>query len=276
MMTIVLTITGVYIAILALMYLFQNQLLFIPSSHMVQTPAGTGLEAEDVWIETEDGVRLHGWYFPHTDSEWVVVLSHGNAGNISGRIDIAEMLLQSGAAVLMYDYRGYGQSGGRPTEKGLYKDIEAVARFLTDDMEYPESRIIMYGRSLGGAVAAYAATRFDVGGLVIDSAFKNLKTMVREVYPFVPAWLAKYEFPTDRYLEGLDGLPVMVMHSPGDEIIVFHHGQHLYALLEEPKTFVRLSGGHNDNFFLSRNLIAESWVSFLEQLEKKPDTEVHE
>lgn len=260
-----LALAGGYLIILGLMYLFQNQLLFMPSSGMMQTPQSVGLTAEDAWMETEDGVTIHGWYFPHDDSEFVVVLSHGNAGNISGRIAIAETLLNSGASVLMYDYRGYGQSEGRPSEKGLYKDIEAVVETLKADFGYSEGQIVMYGRSLGGAVAAYAAVRFDLGGLVLDSAFKNLKAMIRDVYPFVPVWLAKYDFPTDKYLGQIDGLPIMIMHSPNDEIVGFHHGRTLFDLIEEPKRFVELRGGHNDNFFASTDIIEENWRWYLEE-----------
>jgi uncharacterized protein len=263
--SILLALAGGYLIILGLMYLFQNQLLFMPSSGMMQTPQSVGLTAEDVWIETEDGVTIHGWYFPHDESEFVVVLSHGNAGNISGRIAIAETLLNCGASVLMYDYRGYGQSEGRPGEKGLYRDIEAVVETLKTDFDYSERQIVMYGRSLGGAVAAYAAVQFDLGGLVLDSAFKNLKAMIRDVYPFVPVWLAKYDFPTDKYLGQIDGLPIMIMHSPNDEIVGFHHGRALFDLIEEPKRFVELRGGHNDNFFASTDIIEENWRWYLEE-----------
>jgi uncharacterized protein len=268
----ILTIAGIYLVILLLMYLFQNQLLFMPSSAIFQTPQQAGLSAEDVWIETTDGVRLHGWYFPNEASEWVVVLSHGNAGNISGRIAIAETLLRSGAAVLMYDYRGYGKSNGKPSEHGLYKDIEGVVCFLTDEFNYPEHRIVMYGRSLGGAVAAYAATRFSLGGLVLDSAFINMKRMVREVYPFVPAFLATYDFPTDRYISELQNTPVMIMHSPNDEIISYHHGKYLFERATEPKQFIQLRGGHNDNFFLSREIIEQSWINFLHEANAETET----
>jgi uncharacterized protein len=266
MSSFLLTVAGFYLLILILMYTFQNQLLFMPSSGFIQTPASTGLEAADVWAETEDGVRVHGWYFPNQDANYVVVLSHGNAGNISGRIAIAETLLNSGASVLMYDYRGYGNSEGSPSEEGLYKDIEAVVEYLKSEQGYTEQQVVMYGRSLGGAVAAYAATQYDLGGLVLDSAFKNLRAMVREVYPFVPARLAKYDFPTDEYIQQLGDLPVMIMHSPNDEIIGFHHGRSLYELAGGPKRFVELRGGHNDNFYQSQSLIEQSWKEFLDRI----------
>jgi uncharacterized protein len=264
LMSIIAAIAGGYLIILILMYIFQSSLLFMPSSGFMHTPSDAGLEAEDVWVVAEDGIRLHAWYFPNPDSERVVVLSHGNAGNISHRIDIARTLLNAGAAVLMYDYRGYGKSDGRPNEKGLYKDITAFTEFLITEKEYSEGEIFMYGRSLGGAVAAYAAVKYDIGGLVLDSAFKNLRAMVSDVYPFVPSALARYRFPTADYLRQLDGVPVMIMHSPDDLIVRFHHGEYLYNAANDPKLFVELRGGHNDNFFASRDLIEQKWREFLE------------
>ena len=263
MMSTIAAIGAGFLILLLLMYLFQNRLLFMPSSGMVQTPETAGLEAEDFWAETEDGVRIHGWYFPNEESGRVIVLSHGNAGNISYRIDIARTLLDSGAAVLMYDYRGYGKSEGRPGEQGLYRDILAVTRALINEKGYASDNIFHYGRSLGGAVAAYAATQIRPGGLVLDSAFTNLRAMAGDVYPFVPSALVKYRFPTDEYLSRLQGLPVMIMHSPQDEIIPYHHSERLFETAGEPKRFVRLRGGHNENFFASRELIQESWREFL-------------
>ncbi len=265
--SIIITIAGGYLLILILMYLFQNSLLFMPSKEILQTPASAGLEAEDTWIQTEDGVTLHGWYFPNESAELVVILSHGNAGNISGRIAIAESLLKSNASVLIYDYRGYGQSEGSPSETGLNKDIDAVVSYLKEERGYSEWDMVMYGRSLGGAVAAYAASKYDVRGLVLDSAFLNLRAMIRDVYPFVPSSLAKYRFPTDEYVESLDPeMPVVVMHSPDDRIVKFEQGRKLYDLIEDPKLFIELRGGHNDNFFASRDLIEGVWAFYIRGL----------
>lgn len=235
----------------------------MPSGRMLANPADTGLQAVDLWIKTEDGERLHSWYFPNEEAEFVVILSHGNAGNISGRLPIAETLLRSGASVLMYDYRGYGLSSGRPSEEGFYRDIEAVVASLITEKGYQEEKMVMYGRSLGGAVAAYAASRFNVAGLVLDSAFLNLRQMVRDIYPFVPSALALYSFPTDHFLSKLDGLPVMIIHSRQDEIVPFRHGVQLYEKIGESATFVESSGGHNNHFFISRELMEQHWRRFL-------------
>ena len=252
-----------YLFLLGLMYLFQRQLIFFPTSNHLITPEKAGLNAENVWISTSDGEKLHGWFFPVEQSDYIVVLNHGNAGNISNRIDIGKLLSEIGFSVLLYDYRGYGKSTGKPDEQGLYRDIESVVEYLKREKGYKEVEMIMYGRSLGGAVAAYAATKFQVAGLVIDSAFESLQAMVSELYPFVPSSLAAYDFPTEKYLQQISGIPVMVMHSRNDEIIGFSHGERLYESSAQPKKFVELRGGHNDNFHKSADIHAREWREFL-------------
>lgn len=262
-MSILISIILGYSLLLGVMYLFQNKLIFLPSSELIVTPEKAGLRGEDVWINTKDGEQLHGWFFPNEATEYIVVLCHGNAGNISNRIDIAKLLNGIGLSVLLYDYRGYGQSSGKPSEEGVYTDVESVVYFLKNERGYSEHQMIMYGRSMGGAVASYAATKFDVSGLVLDSAFKNLKAMVRDLYPFVPASLARFELPTEEYLKEISDIPVMIMHSPRDSIVGISHGQHLYRIASEPKKFVELRGGHNDNFHTSTDIHSKSWIEFI-------------
>lgn len=269
LMSILISILVGYTLLLGMMYLFQDKLIFLPSSKLLVTPGNTGLQADDVRINTDDGEQLHGWFFPNKESEYVVVLSHGNAGNISGRIDIAKLLSEIGVSVLLYDYRGYGQSSGKPSEEGLYTDVESVVSFLKTEKGYSERQMIMYGRSMGGAVASYAATKFDVSGLVLDSAFKNLKALVRELYPFVPASLARYELPTEKFISEIQNIPVMIMHSPKDSIVDFSHGRHLFEIANEPKRFVELRGGHNENFHVSTDIHSREWREFLQVVEDR-------
>ena len=265
---ILIALGGIYLFLILILFLFQGQMLFLPEKDHFRTPQSMGLKAEDVWVETKDGKQIHGWYFNKPNADSVVLLSHGNAGNISGRLEIAEMLLDLGASVLMYDYRGYGKSEGRPSEKGLYKDIEAVIGFLKEQKSYRENQIILYGRSLGGAVSAYGASKFNVGGLVLDSAFQDLKTMASDIYPIVPAFLVRYNFSAINYLKSIENTPVLILHSRDDEIAGFHHGEALYEAASEPKTFVPLRGGHNDLFFTSNRTIKRSWKEFLEELDQ--------
>ncbi|NBC02534.1 MAG: alpha/beta fold hydrolase [Bacteroidetes bacterium] len=276
MVTLLVTIAGGYLLLLIFMYLFQSKLIFLPSSDLVVTPSEAGLQAEDVWIETSDGERLHGWHLTNELTEYIVVLSHGNAGNISNRIDIAKFLQEAGVSVLIYDYRGYGQSSGKPSEEGLYRDIEAVVNFLKTDEGYSEQQMIMYGRSMGGAVASFAATRFNVGGLVLDSAFKNVKAMVSDLYPFVPSFLASYEFPTEQHVQQLSDIPVMIMHSPTDTIVDISHGKALFGAANDPKTFVELRGGHNDNFHASVDIYNKHWKKFLLMIDEEKRSSIKE
>ncbi|PKD43150.1 alpha/beta hydrolase [Rhodohalobacter barkolensis] len=265
---ILIALGGIYLFLIIILYLFQGQMLFLPEKEHFRSPQSLGLDAEDVLVETEDGLKIHGWYFSQSESDFVVVLSHGNAGNISGRLEIAEMLLDLGISVLMYDYRGYGKSEGRPSEKELYNDIDSVIGFLTERMDYKESQIILYGRSLGGAVSAYGAANHTVGGLVLDSAFKDIKSMASDIYPIVPTFLVRLNFSTINFLNSIENTPLLILHSRDDEIVGFHHGEELYEAASEPKKFVPLRGGHNDLFFTSNNTIKRSWQEFLERIKK--------
>lgn len=256
----------VYGLLLGTMFLFQDSLIFVPWPGDDTTQQEAGLDGEEVWFETDDGVELHGWYIPVQGAEYVILLSHGNAGNIQRRSGLARLLTEAGASVLMYDYRGYGHSQGTPGEEGLYKDLEAAAGYL-QETGIPENRMILYGRSLGGAVAAYGSTRIQAAGLILDSAFTDLKSMVGEVYPFVPPVLARYDFPTLQYLDQMNSMPVLVFHSRGDELVQFHHGEKLYERAPSPKTFVELEGGHNNNYRVSEGLFVDSLKEFLQGLE---------
>jgi hypothetical protein len=267
MLNFLLIIVGGYLVLLFLMFVFQNRLIFIPTQDLLITPDQLGIEAEEIHVGTQDGEKLHGWFFPNGNSEYLVILCHGNAGNISTRIDIARMFERLGISIILFDYRGYGLSTGSPNEQGLYHDVEAVVEFAGSEYDYDPSNIVLYGRSLGGAVASYAATKYDVAGLIVDSSFESLEQMVSELYPFVPAVLARHDFPTLEYLQSLEETPVMIMHSPDDQIIGFSHGQTLFEAANEPKKFVELTGGHNDSFNASIGTVAENWTQFLQIIE---------
>lgn len=273
-MSVIASIFAGYLLLLGLMFIFQNKLIFLPSPDLLITPERAGLQAEDIWVKTRDGVQLHGWFFPNEESEYVIVMSHGNAGNIGNRIDIAKLLNGIGLSVVLYDYRGYGQSNGTPSEEGIYVDIESVVNYLKTEKGFTENQMVMYGRSLGGAVASYAATKFSVSGLVLDSAFKNLKAMVGDLYPFVPAALARYEFSTEKYLEKIPGIPVMIMHSQNDDIVSISHARHLFKLAKEPKRFVELRGGHNNNFYASTDIYSRNWREFIQVIEEQKKEEI--
>jgi len=263
----ILWVAAGYLLIVGALIMFQNQLIFHPSSHMVDTPDRAGHEWSEHFIETPDGVTLHGWMMGNPDDQSVVVYSHGNAGNISGRIPIAATIADQGAAVFLYDYRGYGKSDGSPNEEGIYIDGNAVVNYLESEMGISQDQMIFYGRSLGGAVAARQSSEFSGKALVLDSSFINGKEIASDVYPFVPGFLVPIRFPVDEDLQNSKTDKIMIMHGRSDRIVNIRHGRKLYEIASEfgNARFVELQGGHNDSFNQSRDLFAESWRELLHE-----------
>jgi fermentation-respiration switch protein FrsA (DUF1100 family) len=234
-----------YTLLLALAYAFQSRLLYFPQREIVATPAAVGLAYEDVRLRTSDGVEIAGWWVPG-DSLRAVLFFHGNAGNISGRLPTLRLFHELGFGTLIIDYRGYGNSGGRPTEQGTYRDAEAAWRWLTETQGFPPERIAVFGRSLGGAVAAWLADQHTPGALIVESSFTSVPALAAELYPWLPArLLSRFRYATESVLPRVDA-PVLVVHGRGDEIIPFRHGERLYAAAREPKAFLEIPGGHND------------------------------
>lgn len=261
-------IGGGYLALVGILYLIQDKLLYHPSRHLAATPSAIHLEWEDVYFETDDGVRLNGWYIPHEESEHVVIFSHGNAGNLSNRLQFLEKMHAAGISIFIYDYRGFGISEGSPEEQGFYKDIEAAWRYLTREKSYDPSQVILFGRSLGGPVSAHLAQYIEPGGLVLESTFTTLQDIASEAYPIVPSRLVREEFPTVNYLQQTNAPIIMVMHSREDPLIGFHHGRELYEKAPDPKIFIELQGGHNNSFVESEEIYFRTWKEFLSDLEK--------
>jgi hypothetical protein len=194
-------------------------------------------------------VELNGWFFPAATNspraQFVVLLCHGNAGNISHRLDTCAALLATGVNVFVFDYRGYGRSQGRPSEEGTYRDAQAAYQWLRQE-GFPGTNIIAFGESLGGGVAAELAARETVGGLVLQSTFTSVTDMGAELFPWLPVrWLGTIHYDTRSKLPHLK-VPVLVMHSPADGLVRFHHGQTNFAAANEPKLFWELKGDHND------------------------------
>lgn len=252
-------LAGAYLVVVALAWGFQDRLVFYPSSEITTTPADMGLDFEEVSLETEDGVNLRGWFIPGPDGsrEPAALFFHGNAGNISFRPELLRIIHELGLACLVVDYRGYGKSGGSPSEKGLYRDGRAAWNWLLEEKGLKQEEILVWGHSLGGAVAAGLAAKTSPGALIVESAFTSLPAIGRKVYPFLPVGLiSNMRFPTKKYIKRVD-CPVLVVHSPGDETVPYEFGHRLYQAAPEPKSFLEISGSHNEGFLVSR----EKYVS---------------
>lgn len=244
-----------------LLYVFQPRLVFYPETgrEIIVTPGQIGLPYEDLHLKTADGISLHGWYIPAEQPRGTVLFLHGNAGNISHRLDSVQMFSRLGYSMLIFDYRGYGNSDGKPTEEGTYRDAEAAWRYLTEQRHIPSNRIVLFGESLGGAVAAWLAARHKPAALVIASGFTSVPDIAQQLYPYFPVrWLARIRYDTLANLRVVEA-PVLIAHSPADEIIPFEHGRALFAAAKPPKQFIELAGGHNDGFIFMR----EAWVRVL-------------
>lgn len=253
-----------YVGLALLLFLFQPGLVYYPEvgREIVATPQQAGLAYEDVRLTTADDVALHGWFVPASaPARGTVLFLHGNAGNISHRLDSLRMLHRLGYSTLIVDYRGYGNSAGKPTEQGTYLDAAAAWLYLTQQRQLPAASIVLFGESLGGAVAAWLASRQAPAALIIASGFTSLPDLAADIYPYMPVrWLARFRYDTRAYLQASgSGIPVFIAHSPGDEIIPFRHGQELYAAANGPRRFLELAGGHNEGFIFMR----EAWVQAL-------------
>ena len=247
-------------------YFMQGRMLYLsgmPGRTLVMTPADAGWNYEDVYLETSDGVTIHGWYVPGPSSR-VLLFFHGNAGNISHRLDSIRQFLELGLSVFIIDYRGYGQSGGSTTEHGIYRDAEAAWRYLVETRGVREEDVVIFGRSLGASVAARLAQRERPAALIVESAFTSVPDIAGELYPWLPVrWLSRLRHATRDFIKRAQ-CPVLVVHSRDDEIIPYHHGQAIFEAAPEPRALLTLSGTHNDAFLRDERVYIEGLRAFLE------------
>lgn len=271
MLSALLIAAGAYGALVWILYLAQESLLYfphIPSRTLIATPHSVGLAYETVQLTTQDEVRLHAWYIPaRKKANWRLVPTllffHGNAGNISHRLDSLRLFHDLSLNVLIFDYRGYGQSEGRPSEEGTYLDALAAWRYLTEERQVSPQNIVLFGHSLGGAVAAWLAAQVNPGALILESTFTSIPDLAAELYWWLPARkLARLHYPTLEYLQKVR-CPVLIVHSPEDEIIPYSHALALFEAAHSPKEFLKLKGDHNRGFLISGEYYMQGLEGFL-------------
>lgn len=257
-----------YAGMAFLLYALQGQLLYQPGRELGGTPRDIGLVYEDVTLVTDDGYRLHGWYLPADARQPTVLFFHGNAGNVSHRLDTLRLFHRLGLNTLIIDYRGYGRSEGAPSEPGTYLDATAAWRYLVDDRGVPCEDIVVFGRSLGAAVATWLAARYPPRALVLESAFTSVPDLAAKLYPFLPVrLLSRYQYNNRSWIAQITR-PVLVVHSVADEIIPFAHGQALFEAAPEPKRLLVIRGSHNDGFLISEEAYLKGISSFLDAVHK--------
>ncbi|MGA4580043.1 alpha/beta hydrolase [Limisphaera sp. VF-2] len=248
---------------------FEHRQIYFPTRTLEASGRELGRPVEELELRTPDGLRLHGWYFPadpHSPrASWAMLVCHGNGGNISHRLDLAGALLQTGAAVLLFDYRGYGRSEGRPSETGTYRDARAAYEWLRG-RGHPPGHIVAVGESLGGAIAAHLATEVPVGGLILLGAFTSIPDIGSELYPWLPVrWLARTRYDTRAHLRQIQ-VPVLILHSREDSLVRYHHAEANFAAAPGRKWLRELRGDHNESLTDTERITA-AVEEFLRNLE---------
>ena len=265
-MVVLLGLIGLYVGIAALLYVFQSHFVYFPLREIHSTPRDIGLSYEAVDFESEDGVMLSGWLVPAKKPRAVLLFCHGNGGNISDRLPFIEIFHGLDLSVFIFDYRGYGQSRGKPSEMGTYLDAEAAWDYLTIQRSIPGSHILVLGKSLGGAIAARLAMDHGLAGLILQSAFTSVPDMASNLYPVFPTrLLARYGYTTGDYVRRVN-CPVLVVHSREDEIVPYSHGRRLYEMAGDPKEFLEIRGDHNGGAIMSSGIYRAAVGRFVSRI----------
>ena len=262
---ILIIVVSVFAGFIIFFYISQSRYVYFPERTLVVDPSAVGLEFESIHFKTADGLGLFGWFVPCDGARGAILFCHGNAGNISHRLESIQIFHRLGLDVFIFDYRGYGQSEGKPTEHGTYEDAEAAWQYLTEERQLPPEQVIVFGRSIGGAIASWLAQRHTPGALIVESSFTSLRDAASTLYPYLPIRLfLRFEYNTVDYLRGVS-CPVLIVHSRDDEIMPFSHGIRLFEVASDPKDFLEIKGTHNEGFIMSGRHYEEGLNAFISE-----------
>lgn len=242
-----------------------SRFIYYPDPTWIATPDQLGLEAEQVQLTPEPGVQLHAWFFPHPAPLATLLFCHGNAGNVSHRLENVSHLTRTGFQVLLFDYRGYGHSTGQPSEEGLYQDGVTAWEHLVARSDTAGAPRLIFGRSLGGAVAVELATRVKADGLILESTFTSIRTLARLVFPLpLPELPVKYDSLAK--IEGIS-MPLLAIHGERDELIPMSDGRALFEAAPQPKAWYAIPGaGHNDTYWTGGQAYFQRLAAFAAEL----------
>ncbi|HEY9790783.1 MAG TPA: alpha/beta hydrolase [Candidatus Obscuribacterales bacterium] len=229
-----------------------------------------GIPREDVYFCAPDGSRLHGWLFHRPNSKFIHLFSHGHSGNLTGRLSLVALLLRANASVLIYDYRGYGHSEGRPTISGVCEDGIAAYDFLVREKGYTPAEIVLYGESLGCAITSEIAAARPCAGIVLQSGFTSLKDIGGEYMPITrlyPHFMYPRPLLDNVKRMSMDRRPLLIIHGQKDQVVPFRHAQRIFEEAAQPKMFVELpEAAHSDIWSVSPAAYVDAVKSFLESL----------
>ncbi len=260
----------IYVCVLAIFLLLyaryiEKNNIFFPSKDINLNPKNINLDFKDIYFNSDDTYRLNAWFIPSANAKFTLLFFHGNAGNISDRLDKILIFNKLGLNVFIIDYRGYGNSQGAPSENSFYKDARASYDYLIKEEKTPKDRIIIYGESLGGAVAVDLASKIESKALIIDSSFTRAADMAKILFPMLPSFLLSIKFDSIKKIKNIKSEKLFI-HSVDDEVIPFKLGEKLFKEASIPKYFLEIEGGHNTNFLDSKEKYIAGIKSFLIKL----------
>lgn len=265
MVKIALLLAGAAILFFGYIKYIENHAIYFPEKEIKTSPSEIGLPFEEIFLQTKDKIRIAGWYIPGNPGKNTVLILHGNAGNIADRLEKIELLAKLGVNVFIVDYRGYGKSSGRPCERGFYLDARAAYDYLVREKKIGPDKIILYGESIGGAVAVKLASEAKVAGLIIEGAFSSGRDLAGVIYPFLPSFIFADSYNSNSRV-GLVEAPILVMHSRQDEVVPYRLAEKLFNSIPDRKTFVELKGSHNGAFLQSAGKYTSSIKEFIEDI----------
>lgn len=239
--------------------------LYYPYKDVPETPASLGIEFAEVNFKTDDGELLNGWFVPAQEAKVTVLYCHGNAGNIYHRLHKVKFFYEMGVNFFIFDYRGYGKSTGRPSETGLYKDAQAAYDYLLSRSDVDKNKIVVYGKSLGGPVAADVCLHRKVCALILEGSFATVPLRAQQLYPFLPMQLLiTQRYDTLAKVKKIK-IPKLIAHGREDDVISFWHGETLFNAAAQPKQFLPFAGGHNDDVYVTSDAYKQELRKFLEE-----------
>jgi len=265
MLKVIIFIVAFYLVMVGYVMCIADSKIFFPLRKIEATPQLIGLDFEDVYIDTKDNIKINGWFIPSKNAKYTILFYHGNGGNIGDRLGKVELFHAMGINVFIIDYRGYGRSESSPSERGTYMDAEASYSYLVNKRGIRPEEIILYGESLGGAVAVEVALKADIRALIVEGAFTSIRGIAREAYPFLSPFIISDKFDSLSKI-GKITQPKLFIHSPTDEIVSFGLAKKLYDKAVRPKQMAEISGSHNSLFLDSREEYTSSIRKFIEDL----------
>jgi len=241
----------------------EQKSLYHPDQEIPETPKNLGIAFEEINFKTADGQLLNGWFVPAKDAQATVLYCHGNAGNIYHRLHKVKFFHEMGMNFFIFDYRGFGKSSGKPAEKGLYKDARAAYDYLVSRNDVDKKKIVVYGKSLGGPIAADLCVNRQASALILEGSFASVVLRAQQLYPFLPMKvLITQKYDTLAKVKNLR-IPKLIAHGRQDEVISFHHGEILFTAAAEPKQFLSFDGSHNDDLYVTSPVYKDELLKFL-------------